>query len=418
MRNFLILAAVVFMVVLVGGCAKQVQPVSPTGTMNTTEHHLQVGWQLLEARDGQGALQAFDNALVITPESSVALSGRSRALTMLGRQKEAFQAAELALYSASGMGEVAKAKLSAMHALTVFRPDDWLDRTRDSYSAAVKAGGETPEAMLLMANALATARQYDEAATLYSKAVTLGGPEAQSAGAAWKTMQETRLLESSQRAARDMARKEIVTRAEFSAILVEGLYLHQIIAALKDSAPVSEFMTPSQLNAGGESASLAIPVDVEGHPLASDITAVLALRLRGLEPLPGGGFRPDAPMTRAETAMALQDLSAVLDLWGADSTVTGSGAMPFSDVPAGHYSTGAIEFSVAHSLMTPRASGRFEPARPLSGLEAVSGVQEIRSAMNLPRENVLAGEAPQGMSEKWKLRLFMAMLKSGLLFLI
>lgn len=416
MRNFLILTLTVFVALLVGGCAKTIQPTAPLETMNTAEHHIRVGWQMLEAQNGQGALQAFGNALAVSPDSSEALAGKSRALTVLGRAGEAFETASTSVSQARTPAEVTGAKIAEMHALSVFRPDDWLDGVRDCYQTVLEASGENAEATFLMANALGAARQYDEAAALYAKAVNLGGSAGKDAGEAWKSMQSARRLEAGQRAARDMARKAAVTRAEFSAILVEGLYLHQIIAAMKDSAPVSEFVTPEQLEARDE-ARLAVPSDVRDHALAADVMAVMALRLRGLEPLPDGRFRPDEPLTRAETAMALQDLADILG-FGSTSGTSSMGASPFSDVPAGHYALDAIGFCVSHTLMAPRAAGRFEPAAALSGLEAVGGVQEIRNAIDLPREEPVAGEAAQGMSEKWKMKLFVTMLKSGLLFLI
>lgn len=416
MRNFLILTATVFVALLSGGCAKTVQTTAPLETMNTAEHHIRVGWQLLEGQNGLGALQAFENALAVSSESAEALAGKSRSMTLLGREKEAFKAASASIALAQIPAEVTGAKVAEMQALSVFRPGDWLDGVRDCYQTVLEASGENPEAMLLMANALSVARQYDEAAALYAKAVNLGGPAGKDAGEAWKSMQSARRLEAGQRAARDMARKAAVTRAEFSAILVEGLYLHQIIAGMKDSAPVSEFVTPEQMTARDQ-ARQAVPSDVRDHALEADVMAVMALRLRGLEPLPDGRFRPDEPLTRAETAMALQDLAGILEFGSADGA-SFMGASPFSDVPAGHYALDAIGFCVSHTLMAPRGKGRFEPTAALSGLEAVGGVQEIRNAIDLPREEPVTGEAVQSMSEKWKMKLFVTMLKSGLLFLI
>ena len=416
MRNFLILTVMVCVSLMSGGCAKTVQPIGPLETMNSAQHHIRTGWQMLDVQNGEGALQAFENALAVSPDSAEALAGKSRALTVLGREKESFEAASASVALAQTPAEVSGATVAEMQALSVFRPDDWLNGVRDCYQTVLDASGENPEAMLLMANALAAARQYDEAASFYAKAVNLGGPVGKDAGEAWKSMQSARRLEAGQRAAQDMARKAAVTRAEFSAILVEGLYLHQIIAAMKDSAPVSEFVTPEQMTARDQ-ALQSVPSDVREHALEADVMAVMALRLRGLEPLPDGRFRPDEPLTRAETAMALQDLAGILE-FGSSDGASSTDASPFSDVPAGHYALDAIGFCVSHTLMAPRAKGRFEPASALSGLEAVGGVQEIRNAIDLPRENAAAGETAQGMSEKWKMKLFVTMLKSGLLFLI
>lgn len=78
---------------------------------------------------------------------------------------------------------------------------------------------------------------------------------------------------------------------------------------------------------------------------------------------PGGFFKPDAPITRAEMATILAKV--------AEKEATGSG-VTFSDVPSSYWGADAIAKVAKMGLMNGYTDGTFKPNQPLTRAEMAS----------------------------------------------
>lgn len=124
-------------------------------------------------------------------------------------------------------------------------------------------------------------------------------------------------------------------------------------------------------------APAAIPIpDVSFPDVSTDNWAypfVAGLAAEGMvEGLQDGTFQPDAPMTRAQFASALQD---VFDLGENRSSLA------FSDISADYWANDAIDAAVKSDFMSGYPDNTFKPDQPMSRLEMLLA---LFSGLNLP----------------------------------
>jgi tetratricopeptide (TPR) repeat protein len=402
---------------LLGACAAKGPARTSMGAMDSPEHHVLTGEQLLEAGSLERALEEFEEAKNLAPKYGPAHVGLGRALARLGDARNATVAAEKGLELAETPHQKLNARLGLMEVYTLGGGEDWLEEVEDQYEEVQDLARGNPTSVFLMAEAYVKAARYKDAEPLYRMAVSKGGAVGAKADAAWQRMEERKRAGAGLRATAELSEAKELTRAQTAALVVEALHLHKIIAKYRDQFQREEFLTPGQ--AAGEEGMISFPKDIENHPLKNDILASLSLNLRGLQPFPDGRFHPEEPMKRADMALVLEDLLAALT---GEETMTRSyvgNSSPFKDVSPVSYSFNAITVCISRGLMNTQLDGRFEPSRAVSGMEAVSGVRQLQllAKRNHPASDS-GSEISTSESGDWKLNLFLRVIKSGLMFLL
>jgi tetratricopeptide (TPR) repeat protein len=116
--------------------------------------------------------------------------------------------------------------------------------------------------------------------------------------------------------------------------------------------------------------------DIDGHPEKSAIQ--LVIRLQILQPFPDRTFRPNATLTRASFALALQEILAVSTGDEKIRTHSIGSKSPFPDVRGDHFAYNAILTTTTRGIMEAnRKSGAFGLTKPVSGLEALISLKKV-----------------------------------------
>ncbi len=168
-------------------------------------------------------------------------------------------------------------------------------------------------------------------------------------------------------AGRKVAVQDFVTRAELSALLVEGLKID-----------------PSPPGIG------VAPLDVAGSPFKTDILTVLKWKTRGLElkydaPSKAYLFAPNDRVRRGEMAFILEDiLSKATRDEGLSRRYVGQEKSPFNDIgPTSHFYN-AVMTVTSRGLMEGDLSGNFRADSPLDGADAILAIRMLRQVTGAP----------------------------------
>ena len=104
-------------------------------------------------------------------------------------------------------------------------------------------------------------------------------------------------------------------------------------------------------------------------PNSQDIMKVMSLGI--MEPFPDGNFYPNKPITRANFAMAVQNLLAGLLKDPALTTRFIGNTSPFPDVPNSHYAFNAIMLVTTRGIMSAKIDGTFGLSDNVKGKDAL-----------------------------------------------
>lgn len=95
---------------------------------------------------------------------------------------------------------------------------------------------------------------------------------------------------------------------------------------------------------------------------------------------PDNTFRPAQPVTRAEFAVMLAHAQGL--------TTDPTSTRPFSDVPAGHWASGAIQSVAQRGWIAGYPGGRFAPNQPITMAEMYTVVSQVAGEPDLPSDQV------------------------------
>jgi len=176
-----------------------------------------------------------------------------------------------------------------------------------------------------------------------------------------------------------IAGQDQVTRARFATLLVKECDLSGLAAKYANESSGKHFVTPMEHLAALGAASVTPPKeDGAGNLLSADLERAIELRLRGLGERAGEGrMHPDAPITRAELALVLEDL-LVLGTGEATLPLTFLGGVsPFPDLRPDHYAFNAALVVSMRGLLVTGRGGMFEPDRAVHGDEALAALRKL-----------------------------------------
>ena len=179
-----------------------------------------------------------------------------------------------------------------------------------------------------------------------------------------------------------IATKESINRADLAALMVIDLPLDRIFRGPEDTRP-PEFMTPDRMMDGQSNVRLGPELkditDIDGNWAESYIRRVVELGI--MDQAPDGSFAPQEPMTRAETAVAIQAIliKALRDQSLATRFVGNSSA--FNDVPSSHYAFNAITLVTSRRIMSGSSDGSFGLMEPVRGSEALLAIRALKSQL-------------------------------------
>jgi hypothetical protein len=394
--------ALAMMVVLGGalalsGCAEK--PRQQEGLLDTPDHHVLRGNDLMDQEQWQGAESEFNLALSLDRDYGPAMSGlavvKAHAASQAtgdAKSKLTDQAMDLAdkgLSKANDDDSKRAARVAYIRVYTYAQsPSSWLDKAVSQWEKAVDLDKrkQDPDPDFFIARAYRTAFQWSKSMDAYSRVLNMNKGRQQQANEEYAVVQKIVRAAPGSMHGKLVAIQPSLTRADVAALLVEELKITKLYERGNTQRFDTSFQAPTQ--PGGQMQvdtmqRMPDATDIANHPLKSDIQECMRLKVLGLEPLPDRQFHPDDPMSRAEFALLIEDILArVTGEQGLKTKYIGQRS-PFPDVRGDLPYFNAVETAVTHNLMEPKdkIQGTFGPTDPVSGADALLAIRTMQDEL-------------------------------------
>ncbi|MBW7956703.1 MAG: S-layer homology domain-containing protein [Deltaproteobacteria bacterium] len=382
----------------VSGCSKpEMRCTSPE---DNPMHHYLAGMELLEKGKTDAALEKFSRASLCDDRYSQAHSGTAIAAAMkAGAQKdEEYRRTDIkrinehlekARKSSSSPESSFTVRLAEMRIAAALKEKNWLKEAETSYRAALRLKVKEGQGLVFyqgreaadyfMGAAYLEAREFQPAAERFKHVLDSKGEGKWHGPAdqAWKrTDKIVRALSGVTfgDVGKEIALRDTVSRAGMAALIIDELKAEKLF----------EGRIPIKSKEAG-----FIPADMLGSPLKEEVSMLVRLGVRGLEPVYDETtraylFRPEEPLKRKELALALEDI--VIKLSGDEKIATaflGHRHSPFPDVEPSSPWYNAIMSVTTRGLMETALSGEFRPDEYVDGAEAIMAVRTLKHHLNV-----------------------------------
>ncbi|OGP15202.1 MAG: S-layer protein [Deltaproteobacteria bacterium GWA2_55_10] len=394
------LSAFVLLLVAIAvyGCSKP--PVRCTSPEDNPRHHYLSGMELLDRGLFDSAAEKFSRASWCDEKFAPAHAGAAITVAIKGGDP-LYQSYKGPDRNVAANEELKKAKklsktpedlfayrLASMRVATVLKGEDWLEDVQEHHKAAWKLkvdegnlifyqGRESAD--YFMGAAYLEAREFQKARDSFSSVLNSKkdgrwhGPSDK----AWKrTDKMVRAISGITLGdvGKTIALRDTVSRADMAALLIDELKVDKLFMG---RIPVK----PKEAR--------FVPHDVLASPFKEEVSSLIGLGVRGLEPsydetTRANIFRPDEPVKRKELALALEDI--VIKLTGNEkiaSAFLGHGQSPFPDVAPSSSWYNAIMSVTTRNLMETELSGEFRPDDAVDGAEAIMAIRTLKHQLNI-----------------------------------
>ena len=376
-------------------------PRQAQGKLDTPDHHVLRGYDLMDQERWADAEGEFNLALSLDKNYGPAMSGlavfKAHAAgdanaTAKDRERWIDQANDLA---GAGIGKAAdedQKRAAYVARLRVYAyaqvPDNWLKKAESDYGDAVKLDKRKQEADpdFFMARAYRAAFEWQKSMNAYQAVLTMNKGRIQQANDEMALVQKIVRAAPGSMHGKLIAVQPSLNRADVAALLVEELQITKLYERGNTQRFDTGFQAPTQ--AGGQMQvdtmqRMPEATDIANHPLKTDIQEVMRLRVLGLEPLPDRQFHPNDKMMRAEFALLIEDvLARVTQEQGLKTKFFGARS-PFPDVRGDLPYFNAVQTVVTRNLMEPknRIQGTFGPTDPVTGADALLAIRQLTNEL-------------------------------------
>jgi hypothetical protein len=350
-RNCLHGALALLLLVLLAECAKRPMQEERAVSGILRDHYL-LGRQRLEEGNWQAAADQFQLALSLNPEYVPAYEG----LGLIHLEQGDFLKAQQYFEEARQRDDT-YAPLYIGLGRVLFAQGDY-QRALDPFQRALALEPGNADAFFYLGKTYANLGRYSQAEECFKKALD-NDPAHEQASEAWAMLVRQRTPPGELPAEYvTIAKKPLITRADFAALLVYQLPLRDFCASGEGKSSVS---------------------DMQASWASEAIKQVVAC---GLMPVTADGeFEPRQSMTRRECALVVTE---VLLKSTAEPRLTEplvKVTSPFPDVPADHESFGAIMLATSQGIMEAKGDGFFHPDDVLNGHEAMKIMRALREQL-------------------------------------
>lgn len=383
----------------IAGCAKP--PREAQGKLDTPDHHVLRGNDLMDQERWADAENEFNLALSLDKNYGPAMSGlavfkahASGEPNVSQKDKERLidQANDLAgagLSKAADDDQKLAAHVARIRVYTYSQsPDSWLKKAESDHESAVKLDKRKQEADpdFFLARAYRAAFEWQKSMDAYNRVLTLNKGRIQQANDEMALVQKIVRAAPGSMHGKLIAVQTSLSRADVAGLLVEELQISKLYERGNTQRFDTSFQAPTQ--AGGQmqvDTMQRMPEagDIANHPLRADIQEVMRLKVLGLEPLPDRQFHPNDKMSRAEFALLIEDVLAHVTQEAGLKTKFFGARSPFPDVRGDLPYFNAVETVVTRNLMEPknRIQGTFGPTDPVSGADALLAIRQLTNEL-------------------------------------
>jgi tetratricopeptide (TPR) repeat protein len=357
---------------------------------------ISLGYVELARRDAGAALPHFERAIERQPTDLSALHGRAQALVALNRDADALAAFEAILAVDPNQLEIRRevevlrfrgSEQGVQVAREAARAGR-LDQAVRAYTAAIAASPESP--FLYRELAAVERRQGNTTAALehFRKAAALDPSDARSLEQIGDLLDAqhdldgavdaySRVLAMEADAAVARKLEAVRAKAAFEMLPAEYRAIDQAPQITRGDLAALIGVRLSPLLEATPSNDDGLITDVRNHWAASWIVSVTRAGI--MEPFPNHAFQPRTIVRRADLAQIAARLLTRVAAARSTPPAWTSARIRFADLAPGHLAYPAASITVAAGVMKTPAESTFQPARPVTGAEAIEAIQQIQA---------------------------------------
>jgi tetratricopeptide (TPR) repeat protein len=359
-----------------------------------------LGYVELARRDAKAALPHFDRALELAPQHAdvSTLVGRGQSLLALNREADA-----LAAFSAALAADPSQTDLARRVEVLRFRSvEQGISRARDAaragrtdeaiqaYTAAIAS---SPDSAFLYRELAGVERQkndLDAALEHLRKALALEPGDARSLAQLGEMLESRGEDAAAERAYVDSLAAEpnaavekrlddLRSRTALARMPAEYRAIDQSPQITRaDLAALIGIRLGPLLQSGRRAGDAALITDVRSSWAATWI--MLVARAGVMDPYANHAFQPRTAVHRADLAQVVARLLARVAVQNpARARTWESARLKFSDLPPNHLAYPAASMAVAAGVMSTAENSAFQPAKAVTGAEAIDAITKIES---------------------------------------
>lgn len=376
-----VVALLALSVVIYFGCAEK--PRKKAAALDTPEHHVFSGNNLLDKGRYEDAKREFQLALELNPKYSPAFVGMGLAFAFQNDFEKAFKNVKKGLSTAKDKDQKVNAHVGMIRLYAMQRKGDWLDNAVDQFDDVMQLNPKSPEAHYFMGIAYKRAFDFDKAGEMFKKVLDFNDKYITEANKEWKIVQKIQRAAPGTRIGKQIALIDEITRADIAALFIQELKLEKLYQKRTPKRFDTSFKSPTKKYKADWIAKAEAATDIQDHVLRTDIEIVLSLMVKGLEPSPDHRFFPNKKIVKAEYAMMIEDI--LIKVSGDKSLATkfiGSQS-PFPDLRSDLPFFNAVMVCTSRGIMEARdmTTGEFGPMDPVSGADALLIIRRVKEEL-------------------------------------
>ncbi|UCD89949.1 MAG: hypothetical protein JSW04_00460 [Desulfobacterales bacterium] len=373
-----------FCMLLMVACGPK--PMAPKAELDTPMHHVKNGNKMLKTGKIDAALREFTRAKELDPKYSPAYVGLGLVHGIKGDYENGFKQLKMAGKYAKGDEQTIAVHVGYMR-LYILGSDkideDWLKAVERSFKKSIKINPDNPEPYYFMGIAYKMSFEFDTAASKFSKVLEINKGFVQEADKEYAIIQKIQRAMPGSVVGKKIALLEEITRADVAALFIEELEIDELFRKRTPKQFDTAFKDPEKKFVTGEYVKVPPATDIEDHVLKTDIDAVIAIGIKGLQPFPDHTYKPYKVITRAEFAMMIEDI--LIKITGDNSLATkfiGSPS-PFPDLRNDLPYFNAAMVCTTRNIMETKdvSTGEFDPRGSVSGAESLLSIRTLKSQL-------------------------------------
>ncbi|MBW1692709.1 MAG: hypothetical protein JRJ41_00860 [Deltaproteobacteria bacterium] len=373
-----------FCILLVMACGPK--PMAPKAELDTPMHHVKNGNKMLKIGKIDAALREFTRAKELDPKYSPAYVGLGLVHGIKGDYENGFKQLKVARKYAKGEEQKIDVHVGYMR-LYILGGDkieeDWLKEVERSFKKSIKIDPDNPEPYYFMGIAYKMSFEFEAASRQFAKVLEINKGFIQEADKEYAIIQKIQRAMPGSVVGKKIALLEKITRADVAALFIEELEIDELFRKRTPKQFDTAFKDPEKKFVAGEYVKIPPATDIEDHVLKTDIDAVIAIGIKGLQPFPDHTYKPYKVITRAEFAMMIEDI--LIKITGDDSLATkfiGSPS-PFPDLRSDLPYFNAAMVCTTRNIMETKdvSTGEFDPQGSVSGAESLLSIRTLKSQL-------------------------------------
>ena len=384
-RNSMPTVAVLLALWMLSASACGTKQLTPRSPLDSPENHYHRGLVELDRGELRLAQSQFERARSLDPGYAGSYVGRALVASAQGEFWEARNQVGTAIHKDNDFidAHIAMGRIVTSEDVDRgFDTEDWLDEALTSFSRAEQIDSGSPDLFYYRAQSFLQARQLPSARESLSKVLELNrGPFVPRALQEMATIQMIERAAPGSRMGMKIALTPELNREELAVLLIEEMKLPELVEKRRRSRPHSAFPEPG----ADESTAGDLPApDIAGSWARAWIAEALLLGVPGLCLFPDGTYQPTRPVSRANYALVVQGILALLTGDEELKTRYVGEVSRFPDVRSDFYAYNAIAVATERGIMSvDKVSGRFQPNATVSGAQALIIIRELQNAYRL-----------------------------------